>query len=88
MTVISTVTTQPPMVADELRRQADIFTDIVTLQSKIGRDPSERAAAVRRAKSAATRRSTRRNSCSVRRRRNGPTRPPMSAPTTTILKTS
>ena len=42
VTVISTVTTQPPMVADELRRQADIFTDIVTLQSKIGRDPSER----------------------------------------------
>jgi len=30
------------MVADELRRQADIFTDIVTLQSKIGREPSER----------------------------------------------
>jgi hypothetical protein len=30
------------MVADELRRQADVFTDIITLQSKIGRDPSER----------------------------------------------
>jgi hypothetical protein len=43
VTVISTVTTQPPMVADELRRQADIFVDIVTLQGKIGRDPSERA---------------------------------------------
>ena len=42
VTVVSTVTTQPPMVADELRRQADVFTDIVTLQSKIGRDPSER----------------------------------------------
>ena len=44
VTVISTVSTQPPMVADELRRQADIFTDIVTLQGKIGRDPAERAA--------------------------------------------
>jgi hypothetical protein len=44
VTVISTVTTQPPMVADELRRQADIFTDIVTLQGKIGRDPAERVA--------------------------------------------
>ena len=32
------------MVADELRRQADIFVDIVTLQGKIGRDPAERAA--------------------------------------------
>ena len=44
VTVISTVTTQPPMVADELRRRADVFTDIITLQGKIGRDPSERAA--------------------------------------------
>jgi hypothetical protein len=43
VTVVSTVSTQPPMVADELRRQADIFVDIVTLQGKIGRDPSERA---------------------------------------------
>ena len=45
VTVISTISTQPPMVADELRRQADVFLDIVELQSKIGRDPSERAAA-------------------------------------------
>jgi hypothetical protein len=44
VTVISTVSTQPPMVADELRRQADVFLDIVELQSKIGRDPAERAA--------------------------------------------
>jgi uncharacterized LabA/DUF88 family protein len=44
VTVISTISTQPPMVADELRRQADIFLDIVELQGKIGRDPGERAA--------------------------------------------
>ncbi len=44
VTVVSTISTQPPMIADELRRQADVFTDIVTLQSKIGRDPSERPA--------------------------------------------
>jgi hypothetical protein len=37
------------MIADELRRQADIFTDIVTLQGKIGRDPSERPAREARA---------------------------------------
>src|SRR5262247_2895540 len=43
VTVVSTISTQPPMVADELRRQADIFVDIVELQGKIGRDPSERA---------------------------------------------
>jgi len=30
------------MVADELRRQADQFVDIIELQSKIGRDPTER----------------------------------------------
>jgi len=32
------------MVADELRRQGDVFVDIVELQPKIGRDPAERAA--------------------------------------------
>jgi uncharacterized LabA/DUF88 family protein len=44
VTVVSTISTQPPMVAAELRRQADIFLDIVGLQPKIGRDPAERAA--------------------------------------------
>jgi uncharacterized LabA/DUF88 family protein len=44
VTVVSTVATQPPMIADELRRQADVFTDLVELQAKIGRDPSERPA--------------------------------------------
>jgi uncharacterized LabA/DUF88 family protein len=43
VTVVSTMSSQPPMVADELRRQADEFVDIVQLQGKIGRDPSERA---------------------------------------------
>src|SRR4051794_5308063 len=42
VSVVSTITTQPPMVADELRRQADEFIDLTTLQSKIGRDPGER----------------------------------------------
>ena len=42
VTVVSTVSSQPLMVADELRRQADEFIDIVELQSKIGRDPIER----------------------------------------------
>ncbi|PSC02658.1 NYN domain-containing protein [Alsobacter soli] len=43
VSVVSTITSQPPMVADELRRQADEFIDIVSLIPKIGRDPSERA---------------------------------------------
>jgi uncharacterized LabA/DUF88 family protein len=42
--VVSTISTQPPMVAQELRRQADEFVDIIGLQSKIGRDPAERSA--------------------------------------------
>ena len=43
VSVVSTLVSQPPMIADELRRQADHFVDLQTLQSKIGRDPSERA---------------------------------------------
>lgn len=42
VTVVSTVASQPPMIADELRRQADVFIDLVELQAKLGRDPSER----------------------------------------------
>jgi uncharacterized LabA/DUF88 family protein len=42
VTVVSTLSSQPPMIADELRRQADHFVDLVTLKAKIGRDPSER----------------------------------------------
>jgi uncharacterized LabA/DUF88 family protein len=42
VTVVSTLASQPPMVADELRRQADAFLDLAELKLKIGRDPSER----------------------------------------------
>lgn len=42
VSVVSTITTQPPMVADELRRQADEFVDLLHLAAKIGRDPNER----------------------------------------------
>jgi uncharacterized LabA/DUF88 family protein len=44
VTVVSTLASQPPMIADELRRQADVFTDLTDLQSTIGRDPGERPA--------------------------------------------
>jgi uncharacterized LabA/DUF88 family protein len=43
-TVISTIASQSPMVADELRRQADEFIDIVELQPFIVRDPAARPA--------------------------------------------
>ncbi len=42
VSVVSTVSTQPPMIADDLRRQADHFVDLVSLRRDIGRDPSER----------------------------------------------
>jgi uncharacterized LabA/DUF88 family protein len=42
VTVVSTNASQPPMVADELRRQADVFVDLMELKPKLGRDPSER----------------------------------------------
>ena len=42
VTVVSTISSQPPMVADELRRQADAFVDLVELRSKVSRDPLER----------------------------------------------
>jgi uncharacterized LabA/DUF88 family protein len=44
VTVVSTIATQPPMIADDLRRQADAFIDLRELQPKIGRDPSARDA--------------------------------------------
>lgn len=43
VSVVSTVSTQPPMIADELRRQADEFIDLAQLAPRIGRDPAERA---------------------------------------------
>jgi uncharacterized LabA/DUF88 family protein len=42
VTVVSTITSQPPMIADDLRRQADAFIELRELQPKIGRDPSAR----------------------------------------------
>ncbi len=44
VTVVSTLASQPPMVADELRRQADAFLDLAELKPKVGRDPAERPA--------------------------------------------
>ena len=42
VTVVSTMATKPPMVADELRRQGDHFVDLVDLEAEIGRERSER----------------------------------------------
>jgi uncharacterized LabA/DUF88 family protein len=42
VSVVSTVSTQPPMMSDDLRRQADVFIDLADMQGRIGRAPSER----------------------------------------------
>ncbi|MCV0397664.1 MAG: NYN domain-containing protein [Rhizobiaceae bacterium] len=42
VSIVSTLASQPPMIADDLRRQADNFVDLMSLKSEIGRDPSER----------------------------------------------
>jgi len=38
VTVVSTISSQPPMIADELRRQADVFIDLMELRTKVGRE--------------------------------------------------
>ena len=42
VTVVSTMASQPPMIADELRRQADSFLDLNSLQKEFGREISDR----------------------------------------------
>lgn len=42
VTVVSTLKCHPPMIADELRRQADIFLDLDDLRPRITRDPFDR----------------------------------------------
>jgi uncharacterized LabA/DUF88 family protein len=42
VSVVSTLVTRPPMVADDLRRQADQFIDLSELRAEVGRDPAER----------------------------------------------
>src|SRR5512134_1514459 len=42
VTVVSTIRSQPPMIADELRRQADVFLELQDLQPSIARIPHGR----------------------------------------------
>jgi uncharacterized LabA/DUF88 family protein len=48
VSVVSSLATRPPMIADELRRQADEFIDLNHLVEKIGRDPEIRAERMRK----------------------------------------
>jgi len=42
VTVVSSISSQPPMAADELRRQADVFVDVAELRARIARPLVER----------------------------------------------
>ena len=42
VTVVSTISSQPPMIADELRRQADVFVDLAELRAKVARQLADR----------------------------------------------
>ncbi len=42
VSIVSTMASQPPMISDDLRRQADHFIDLISLKAHIGRDPAER----------------------------------------------
>lgn len=42
VSIVSTIQSQPPMISDDLRRQADNFIDLASLQGEIGREMSER----------------------------------------------
>ena len=39
VTVVSTIKSRPPMIADELRRQSDYFIDLQDIQAEIQRVP-------------------------------------------------
>ena len=41
VSVVSTIRSQPPMIADELRRQADNFIELDSLRDVIGRPPRD-----------------------------------------------
>lgn len=47
VSVVSTMTSQPPMISDDLRRNADHFIDLADLRDDIGRAPQDRAPARR-----------------------------------------
>lgn len=42
VSIVSTIRSQPPMIADELRRQADSFIELEDLSGVIGRQPRQR----------------------------------------------
>lgn len=52
VSIVSTMASQPPMISDDLRRQADHFIDLTSLRTEIGRDPNERPRRIEHAETA------------------------------------
>lgn len=48
VTVVSTVKSQPPQIADELRRQADAFIDLADIADEVGKPKTSPSAGVAR----------------------------------------
>src|SRR5690606_17230901 len=48
VTVVSTVKSQPPQIADELRRQADAFIDLADIADQVGKPKTSPSAGVAR----------------------------------------
>ena len=46
VTLVSTIAAQPALIAEELRRQADVFIDLADLRSQIARDERPRPPAI------------------------------------------
>ena len=44
VSVVSTLVSQPPMIADDLRRQADHFIELASLQGDVSREQTDRPA--------------------------------------------
>lgn len=65
VTVISTISTHPPMVADELRRQADQFIDLTELAQEIGRPAGDRGPVDRLVRDTSQRRDIRQHATSA-----------------------
>ena len=42
VTVVSTMSSTPPMISDDLRRQADHFVDLTSLRAEVGREFADR----------------------------------------------
>jgi len=90
VTVVSTIASQTPMIADELRRQADEFIDLAQSKLKLGRnlsDPLDPRQNERRARKSECQRDSERpaeSAAPIRISRNATPSRPAPIPVTTV----